>query len=68
MNTVEFTPTEEKTVRWSCWMGMIPGSFIVTDSGEATNEQVEEVTKQNIASGGSCGGSCGGSGRANDPG
>lgn len=26
---IEFTPTEAGTIRWSCWMGMIPGSFIV---------------------------------------
>ncbi|VVB84656.1 putative copper-exporting P-type ATPase A [uncultured archaeon] len=27
--TIEFTPKEAGTIRWSCWMGMIPGSFIV---------------------------------------
>ncbi|MDD4110775.1 MAG: sulfite exporter TauE/SafE family protein [Clostridia bacterium] len=27
--TIEFTPTEAGTIRWSCWMGMIPGTFIV---------------------------------------
>jgi len=27
--TIEFTPTEAGTIRWSCWMGMIRGSFIV---------------------------------------
>jgi len=27
--TIEFTPTEAGTIRWSCWMGMIQGSFIV---------------------------------------
>jgi len=26
---IEFTPTEAGTIRWSCWMGMIRGSFIV---------------------------------------
>ena len=26
---IEFTPTEAGTIRWSCWMGMIHGSFIV---------------------------------------
>ena len=29
--TIEFTPTESGTVSWSCWMGMIPGTFIVKD-------------------------------------
>jgi plastocyanin domain-containing protein len=26
---IEFTPKEAGTIRWSCWMGMIKGSFIV---------------------------------------
>lgn len=26
---IEFTPTEAGTIRWSCWMGMIRGSFSV---------------------------------------
>jgi plastocyanin domain-containing protein len=30
-NIVEFTPTQEGTVRWSCWMGMIPGTFQIVD-------------------------------------
>ncbi|WP_445372668.1 sulfite exporter TauE/SafE family protein [Methylomonas sp. HW2-6] len=28
---VEFTPPEAGVVAWSCWMGMIPGTFIVVD-------------------------------------
>lgn len=28
---IEFTPTEVGVISWSCWMGMIPGSFIVKD-------------------------------------
>jgi len=27
--TIEFTPKEAGTIRWSCWMGMIRGSFVV---------------------------------------
>jgi plastocyanin domain-containing protein len=27
--TIEFTPTEEGVIPWSCWMGMIQGRFIV---------------------------------------
>ncbi len=26
---IEFTPEETGTIRWSCWMGMIHGSFVV---------------------------------------
>ena len=28
---IEFTPPESGVVPWSCWMGMIPGTFIVLD-------------------------------------
>jgi uncharacterized protein len=37
--TINFTPTESGVVSWSCWMGMIPGTFVVVDdlaSPEAT--------------------------------
>lgn len=29
--TVEFTPKDIGVIPWSCWMGMIPGSFIVVE-------------------------------------
>jgi sulfite exporter TauE/SafE len=32
---IEFTPEETGVVPWSCWMGMIPGTFIVVDNTEA---------------------------------
>jgi plastocyanin domain-containing protein len=56
LNVVEFTPDKTGTVRWSCWMGMIPGSFIVTDDGTATEQ---EISASAPSGGGSCGGSCG---------
>ncbi len=31
LQTIEFTPTKTGTINWSCWMGMIPGKFIVRD-------------------------------------
>lgn len=31
LQVVEFTPTEAGVVPWSCWMGMIPGTFIVVE-------------------------------------
>ena len=31
-NVIVFTPTETDTVRYSCWMGMIYGNILVTDS------------------------------------
>ena len=30
-NVIEFTPEEAGTVPYTCWMGMIQGSIIVTD-------------------------------------
>ncbi|MFA5855816.1 MAG: sulfite exporter TauE/SafE family protein [Candidatus Pacearchaeota archaeon] len=59
LNVVEFTPNEAGTIRWSCWMGMIPGTFVVTETGIATTEEVKIATPK--STGGSCGGSCGGS-------
>jgi sulfite exporter TauE/SafE len=32
---IEFTPTEAGVVPWSCWMGMMPGTFIVVDAAPA---------------------------------
>ncbi len=58
---IEFTPTETGTISWSCWMGMIRGTFIVTDTGEASQEQISSAVKTSSSSGGSCGmgGGCG---------
>ncbi len=73
LQTVEFTPEEEGVFRWSCWMGMIPGQFVVTDnveaySADAISQGADETTealgipKLPAVSGcdGSCGGGCGG--------
>lgn len=40
IQVIEFTPTEIGVVPWSCWMGMIPGTFIVVD-----NEPAAEADK-----------------------
>jgi uncharacterized protein len=46
--TIEFTPTETGVVPWSCWMGMIPGTFVVVDNvpektkAEQFNSQVSQ--------------------------
>ena len=60
---IEFTPTEEGIVRWSCWMGMISGTFIVKEDIDLSNAEdvkteLNAVTQQNK---GSCGmgGGCG---------
>jgi sulfite exporter TauE/SafE/copper chaperone CopZ len=62
MNVIEFTPDKVGTVRWSCWMGMIPGSFVITENGEATQKEIESAAPQSSGGcgcGGGNGGSCG---------
>ena len=65
LQTIEFTPEKAGTIRWSCWMGMLQGSFTITDD-PTDPSAVQDV--QNTAQaepsplGGSCGmagGSCG---------
>ncbi len=59
---IEFTPESEGIIPWSCWMGMIPGTFIVKndiDLGDTENIQ-KELESVAVPKGGSCGGStCG---------
>ena len=63
LQTIEFTPAEEGVISWSCWMGMIKGTFIVEDNVDLNNQQ--DVQKKldlvNVPKSGSCGGSCGSS-------
>jgi hypothetical protein len=61
---IEFTPTETGTVPWSCWMGMIPGTFIVKDDLDVNNAAAiqKELDSIQVPKGGSCGGSGGGCG------
>jgi sulfite exporter TauE/SafE/copper chaperone CopZ len=54
---IEFTPKETGTVSWSCWMGMIPGKFIITDENSNEVEVQQQVAAK--PQGGSCGGGCG---------
>lgn len=55
---IEFTPTQEGVIPWSCWMGMIPGVFIVKDDVSNVNEIKEELDSVEQSRGG-CGGGCG---------
>lgn len=57
---IEFTPTESGTVPWSCWMGMISGTFIVTDDVSNVDVQKEIASAPAVKTTGSCGGGCGG--------
>ncbi|MBT4376923.1 hypothetical protein HOD29_06120 [archaeon] len=58
---IEFTPTKKGVISWSCWMGMIPGTFIVTDDGTATDKELEAANSAEPIAG-SCGASGGGCG------
>jgi sulfite exporter TauE/SafE/copper chaperone CopZ len=54
-NLAEFTPNKIGTFTFSCGMGMIRGSFIVTETGQATQQEIKSATPK---SAGGCG--CGG--------
>ncbi len=58
---IEFTPTEEGIIPWSCWMGMISGTFIVKDDVSNVDVQ-QEIASAPKPEGGSsgCGCGCGG--------
>ena len=55
LNIIEFTPDKTGTIPFSCWMGMLRGSFIVTENGQATPQEIQTATP---LKGSSCG--CGG--------
>ncbi|MFZ6015365.1 MAG: sulfite exporter TauE/SafE family protein [Patescibacteria group bacterium] len=74
-NIVEFTPEEEGTVGFSCWMGMVRGKFIIVEDGPVSQDDsakpTETAYKDDSLAGscrggsgcggtGSCGGGCGG--------
>ncbi|MFH1249115.1 MAG: sulfite exporter TauE/SafE family protein [archaeon] len=59
-NSAEFTPDKTGTFSFSCGMGMLRGSFIVTDTGQASQQQAKADTPSSgMQCGGSGGGSCG---------
>ena len=61
-NIIEFTPDKDGLVSFTCRMGMLKGTFIVTDTGDYTQEQLDTISQQKqggTCSMGGCG--CGGS-------
>ena len=46
---IEFTPPESGVVPWSCWMGMIPGAFIVEDDVPAPKQNEVQSTGQKFS-------------------
>ncbi|MEK6886093.1 MAG: sulfite exporter TauE/SafE family protein [Nanoarchaeota archaeon] len=61
LNVIEFTPTKTGTITFTCGMGMLRGSFIVTEDGTASQSQVQAATppKGSSCSMGANGGGCG---------
>lgn len=59
-NTFEFTPDKTGTIRFSCGMGMIRGSFVVTETGTASQQEIASATPPaGMQCGGAGGGGCG---------
>jgi sulfite exporter TauE/SafE/copper chaperone CopZ len=56
---IEFTPEDEGLIPFSCWMGMIPGVFIVKDDMSLDSSDVQKELDSVQLQAGSCGGSCG---------
>lgn len=59
INTVEFTPNKIGTIQFSCGMGMLRGSFIVTETGTASQQEIKSATPAAGMQCGGGGGSCG---------
>ena len=66
-NVIEFTPTKLGDIKFSCWMRMVWGKFVVTEketkptSEDISDEQISLPTGGTCGGSGSCGGSCGAS-------
>ena len=52
---IEFTPTKAGVVRWSCWMGMIQGQFLVKDDTTSSSSPTEEFPLPAAPKAGGCG-------------
>ena len=57
MQTITFTPDKEGIISWSCWMGMIPGTFIVKDNIDLNNSKAiqKELSKVSLPKNSGCG-------------
>ncbi|MBU1166935.1 sulfite exporter TauE/SafE family protein [Patescibacteria group bacterium] len=64
-NIIEFTPTEAGEIKFSCWMQMVWGKFIVIENKEISDangldqEEIESETSSSCDEAESCGGACG---------
>ncbi len=48
-NVVEFTPDRNGIIRWSCWMNMIKGSFIIVDDPMNISEVENAMASMNLS-------------------
>ncbi|MGZ4958861.1 MAG: urease accessory protein UreH domain-containing protein [Methylomonas sp.] len=46
IQVIEFTPTEAGVVPWSCWMGMIPGTFIVIEDAQQAKDDQSSASQK----------------------
>jgi hypothetical protein len=53
---IEFTANENGVISWSCWMGMIPGAFVVKDQKDITEGGAIDSELNNLPTprGGTC--------------
>lgn len=61
-NIIEFIPpTDVKEIKFSCWMRMVWGKFVITDDGVKDAKASTFNESSTLPSGGGCNGSCGSS-------
>lgn len=59
-NIIEFTPPENvDEIKFSCWMKMVWGKFVVVDNDKSSSSQPIQKNTSNIPVNSGCGGSCG---------
>lgn len=56
-NIIEFTPNKLGEIKFSCWMKMVWGKFVVTDKDSQPTSQDIYQESLSLPQGGSCGGS-----------
>lgn len=59
-NIIEFAPKKSGDIKFSCWMEMVWGKFMVTEKGEQPKPQDSYKEFLDLPQGGTCGGSCAG--------
>lgn len=59
-NIIEFTPSQEGNITYTCWMGMISSNIkVVNNINEVNIEEIQQEFDNNVPSGGGGSGCCG---------